>query len=216
MTCKIPECEKPAKQRGWCHMHYRRWYIHGDPNFTMREPPQPGRPCGVSGCDRPYEGRGYCKSHRRLFIKYGTPYPPPREIKICAECGSPAKARGLCEMHYQRWRKHGDVNEDGRRSLAERLQAHLVRADSGCLEWRDGATRNGYGQIGDGRRVRYAHRVAYELAYGPFSDDLDVLHRCDNPPCCEPTHLFLGTAADNNADMIAKGRAWWQKEAGAA
>src|SRR5437899_5408521 len=51
-----------------------------------------------------------------------------------------------------------------------------------------------------------AHRVAYLLTYGPFDESLDVLHRCDNPPCCNPRHLFLGTAHDNIQDAIQKGR----------
>lgn len=78
------------------------------------------------------------------------------------------------------------------------------------MEW-TGATLKGYGQIGDGRCLRYTHRVAWELVNGPIPDGMHVCHHCDNPPCCNVDHLFLGTDADNNADMIAKGRAWWQK-----
>jgi hypothetical protein len=51
-----------------------------------------------------------------------------------------------------------------------------------------------------------AHRIAYELAYGPIADGLQVLHRCDNPPCCNPAHLFLGTIKENIHDAMAKGR----------
>ena len=114
-------------------------------------------------------------------------------------------------MHYQRWRTHGDPLEDGRHPLAERLAARLVRTDSGCLEW-TGATLKGYGQIGDGGKILYTHRVAYELAYGPLPDGMNACHTCDNPPCCEPEHLFAGTTLDNTLDMIAKGRGWWQRK----
>ena len=63
-----------------------------------------------------------------------------------------------------------------------------------------------YGQTGLGQTVLYTHRVAYELIYGAFAKELCVLHKCDNPPCCNPSHLFLGSKMDNNKDMANKGR----------
>lgn len=97
-----------------------------------------------------------------------------------------------------------------RAPVAERLTRRLVVMDSGCIEW-TGYTmpKRGYGQIrldGNGKLVQ-THRLAWELANGPIPDDTLVRHFvCDNPPCCNVTHLLLGTDADNNADMRAKGR----------
>lgn len=82
-----------------------------------------------------------------------------------------------------------------------------VEKSDGCWPWR-GARLRGYGKFNSRTlgRQGYAHRFAYEFARGPIPDGLQVLHRCDNPPCCNPDHLFLGTQLDNIADMVAKGR----------
>lgn len=78
-----------------------------------------------------------------------------------------------------------------------------------CWLWVGGTYhRQGYGEIWiAGRNTQLAHRIAYELTYGSIPKDLKVLHKCDNPPCVNPSHLFLGTQADNVRDCISKGRA---------
>nr|WP_246232790.1 HNH endonuclease signature motif containing protein [Nakamurella aerolata] len=81
-------------------------------------------------------------------------------------------------------------------------------SESGCIEWQGHRSRYNYGIIQSKTfGSRSAHRVALELALGlPIPDDKHVCHRCDNPPCVNPVHLFVGDDSINVADMIAKGR----------
>jgi hypothetical protein len=77
---------------------------------------------------------------------------------------------------------------------------------SECWEWIGPRTDRGYGHLVINKKNKRAHRVAYELAVGPIPAGLVVMHRCDNPPCCNPAHLSVGTVAENNADAARKGR----------
>lgn len=72
-----------------------------------------------------------------------------------------------------------------------------------CWEWTAGTNDYGYGMF---FRHTRAHRISYYLKHGPYPNNLHVCHTCDNPPCVNPAHLFLGTDQDNVDDMRAKGR----------
>lgn len=76
----------------------------------------------------------------------------------------------------------------------------------GCWEFQGSRTEGGYGKVRDSGRSRPAHRVVFTELNGPLPSDIYVCHTCDNPPCCNPAHLFAGTATDNNRDRQAKGR----------
>lgn len=83
----------------------------------------------------------------------------------------------------------------------------MVSPTTGCQVWMGAVCRQGYGRVRrKGRSPMLVHRLRYELAYGPFDAALKVCHRCDNPGCVNPTHLFLGTQEDNLRDMFKKGR----------
>lgn len=75
-----------------------------------------------------------------------------------------------------------------------------------CWEWQGGHS-HGYGSVWWQGRSRHAHRVAWTLARGPVPDGMGVLHHCDNPPCCNPAHLYLGTDVENARDRVERGRA---------
>ncbi len=95
--------------------------------------------------------------------------------------------------------------------LKERFFSKLIPIADGCWGWSGSTDNHGYGQISvgskqTGRMNHKTHRLGYELMVGPIPPGMKVLHRCDNPICARPDHLFLGNQADNMADMIAKGR----------
>jgi hypothetical protein len=123
----------------------------------------------------------------------------------CAHCGwvfSPRiNGRKYCSLRCasaHRWRL----------TLAERFEPYVDRSagPTGCWPWLGHRVTSGYGRLVFRRQNLGAHRIAWELYDGSSPGELDVLHRCDNPPCCNPRHLFLGTHRDNMVDKVAKGR----------
>jgi hypothetical protein len=78
------------------------------------------------------------------------------------------------------------------------------------FKWTDKLTNKGYGRIRNGERKEYAHRISYKIFIGFLPDNLNVCHKCDNPKCVNPFHLFKGTQYDNVIDMYKKGR--WKRK----
>ena len=93
--------------------------------------------------------------------------------------------------------------------VAQRLANKLPRELSDphvCWEWQGTRNKHGYGTLTYDHRTAKAHRIAYQISFGSIPEGRQVLHYCDNPPCINPEHLFLGTAKDNVHDALRKGR----------
>lgn len=92
-----------------------------------------------------------------------------------------------------------------KKPIKERIES-MVDKCGGCWNWKGHKSLFGYGQIKINGSQQMAHRVTYELYVGRIPKGLCVLHKCDNPSCCNPDHLFLGTMKDNVIDCMKKGR----------
>lgn len=130
----------------------------------------------------------------------------------CSKCGGfkpreyfnrdSTKADGM----YPKCKVCRGIRWSHRGGIGYRLETERKVTESGCWEWTTYKTPLGYGRAHINGKLQLVHRAAYEYYVGPFDKSLFVCHKCDNPSCFNPDHLFLGTAQDNVDDMIVKGR----------
>lgn len=125
------------------------------------------------------------------------------------DCSDRRYAKGFCKRHYQQQWATGSPairrpNPHG--PPEERFWRYVdVRSAGECWTWNGHRDKDGYGTLRVGRTQMRAHRFSYELHNGPIPDGELVRHACDNPPCCNPSHLGLGDHVDNMRDRVASG-----------
>ena len=137
--------------------------------------------------------------------------------KLCCVkmCFKESIALGLCVNHWRRNKLYGSpvaakMHSGMFRGLPaeQRFQMQFKKTET-CWVWTSNRDRYGYGRFHgavDGVLTKFAHRYSYMLHRGPIPNGMLVCHSCDNPPCVNPDHLFLGSEEDNMRDKIAKGR----------
>lgn len=98
-----------------------------------------------------------------------------------------------------------ETREDWLRDLKLKFEKYVIKK-SGCWDWSASCDQWGYGNVTHRNKSLKAHRVSYMVNLEEIPEKMLVLHKCDNPPCTNPKHLFLGTNDDNMNDMAQKGR----------
>lgn len=137
----------------------------------------------------------------------------PKYNFVCVICQKPSVSTSpetkVCSPHCRAIHS-GRIKYHSPEGIASNIIKFWAKFDrsgpNGCWTWTGATDDCGYGLTKfKGKRIR-THRLAYFLTHGEFPDDLSVCHQCDNPPCGNPAHLWLGTARDNSQDKVAKGR----------
>jgi hypothetical protein len=183
-TCSHHGCPKPHRSHGWCAMHYWRWQHALDMDAPVRGSVTV---CIYPDCSGRVVANGWCNLHYRR-LKNGVALDAPRRVIN---------------------RRPGVLRPPGVSPVDWFWQGFKRDEQTGCMEWQRAKVAKGYGacaeEVGSGSGD--AHVEAWVLTNGHVPQGLYVCHTCDNPPCGEPTHLWVGTAADNNKDKAEKGRA---------
>lgn len=150
------------------------------------------RICSIDGCDKLVHARGWCGGHYARWRRYGNPLQLIR------------RPRNMPPVEFKRW-------------FEDQFRIEPGPFDTPCWIWTGTTDTPGYGQVRLQGRLQLVHRLAWKYRNGPISDGLSVCHIDDhNRLCCNPEHLYLGTHAENMADLVKQGRHVSQRRAASA
>lgn len=173
-------------------------YLYRKGHHQRKRPDNPPNPTGLCmcGCGQKTTVATMTNIRERRYKGYPMPFVLEHNIRVQGK-----EIRKKSSEHYQSIRIHPN----------KRFWKWVIKkSEDECWIWIGGTKEGGYGVFHpawEGYKKRIlAHRFSYEMVYGKVPDNLFVLHKCDNPPCVNPKHLFVGTAKDNSEDMVIKGR----------
>jgi len=132
-----------------------------------------------------------------------------QRLLICEICGKNFHNKYYLSNKIHRFCSKSCRDEYRKTHILERFLSKIdAKDENGCMLWTASKDKNGYGYFRvSTKRKEFAHRYSWEETSGKISDNLFVLHKCDNPSCVNPEHLFLGNHQDNMDDMSKKHRA---------
>lgn len=181
-SCSIKGCPNLIYCKSLCNKHYKRQKKYGNPLFSLTSTSDNPRKCSIDDCDKNYYANSFCQTHNLRFYRTGNP------------------------LGYKTLRGKGNSEEEKFWSKIK-----TIANPEKCWEWQGCRNTKGYGLSTFKGKRAVAHRIAFYLHNGYWATN-DVCHSCDNPPCCNPNHLWEGTRKENMADMMAKGRGVGKKK----